>query len=321
MAVAVALRPLGLGDLLTAIPALRGLRRAYPRHRIVLAAPAPLAPLALHTGAVDAVVPAGPLERLGPAVDGADVAANLHGRGPESHRILLERRPRRLIAFAHDEVDQSTSGPRWNEEEHEVERWCRLLCESGIDADADDLTISPPYGVQPDHDLTLIHPGAAGPARRWPAERWAAVAAAEYGRGRRVVLTGSASERPLCRWVAAAAGLRPAAVMAGATGVMELVWLVASAGRVASADTGVAHLATALARPSLVLFGPTSPHLHGPPGGEARHRVLWHDGRDLLAITADEVADALDDLTERGAARISSATTIRAGRRGRRRGP
>ena len=51
----VVLRALGLGDLLTAVPALRALACAYPRHRRILAAPAWLAPLALHTGAVDVV--------------------------------------------------------------------------------------------------------------------------------------------------------------------------------------------------------------------------------------------------------------------------
>jgi ADP-heptose:LPS heptosyltransferase len=306
VAVALALRALGLGDLLTAVPALRGLRRAYPRHRVVLAAPAPLAPLALHTGAVDAVVPAQPLEPLTSALDGADVAANLHGRGPESHRILLERRPRRLIAYANDEVAESSAGPSWTADEHEVERWCRLLRECGIEADPRDLRVDPPGDVEPEERLTVIHPGAASAARRWPAERWAGVAAAERSRGRRVVLTGSAAERRLCRSIAEGAGLRPAAVLAGATGVMQLAWIVASAGRVACADTGVAHLATALGRPSVVLFGPTPPALWGPPRDVPRHRVLWHGGRGdphadepdpgLLAITVDEVAEALSTI-------------------------
>jgi ADP-heptose:LPS heptosyltransferase len=54
-----------------------------------------------------------------------------------------------------------------------------------------------------------------------------------------------------------------------------LARLVAGAARVGCADTGVAHLATALRVPSVVLFGPTPPAEWGPPPERDRHRVLW----------------------------------------------
>jgi ADP-heptose:LPS heptosyltransferase len=74
---------------------------------------------------------------------------------------------------------------------------------------------------------------------------------------------------------------------------------------VLSADTGVAHLATALGRPSVVLFGPVSPAEWGPPAGP-RHLALWsgrlgdpHSDRPdpgLLEIGTREVEAALDAL-------------------------
>ncbi|HEU4397928.1 MAG TPA: glycosyltransferase family 9 protein [Actinomycetota bacterium] len=305
----VVLRALGLGDLLTAIPALRALADAFPRHPRLLAVPTALAPLARCSGAVDEVVPAEGLDRpLSRLLHGAGLAVNLHDRGPESHNLLLEAEPRRLLAFAHPAVPASSQGPRWRADEHEVARWCRLLEESGIAADPGRLDIDLPPGPLPHgvQGATLVHPGAASPARRWPAERFAAVARAEALAGRSVVVTGGPAEAELAHEVAARAGLSRDAVHAGQNGVLALGRLVAAAGRVVCGDTGVAHLATALGTPSVVLFGPTSPALWGPPADRPWHRALWAGtsgdphGRlpdpGLLAIAVDQVLAALDDL-------------------------
>jgi ADP-heptose:LPS heptosyltransferase len=294
----LAYRALGLGDFLTAVPALRALARAHPGHELVLAAPRAIAPLAALAGAVHRVADAAPLAPLPVALHGAAVAVNLHGRGPQSRALLRASRPRRLIAFGED-------GPAWRAGEHEVARWCRLLAESGIPADPEDLAIAAP-GVPPPAGAagaTVVHPGAASGARRWPAERWAAVARAERAAGRRVVVTGGPGEEPLAAAVAAGAGLPAAAVLAGRTGLIGLAATVAAAGRVACGDTGVAHLATALGTPSVVLFGPTAPAEWGPPPGRPWHRALWA-GRTgdphaatpdpgLLEIGPADVAEAL----------------------------
>jgi ADP-heptose:LPS heptosyltransferase len=166
------LRALGLGDLLTAIPALRALHDAFPGHRKVLAAPSRLAPLALHTGAVDEVVAAAPLAPLDFDTR-PDIAVNLHGRGPESHRLLLATGPRRVIAFAHPDVRETKESPRWHAGEHEVARWCRLLHQSGVPADPSRLYLTPPPRPAPAvaSDASIVHPGAGSQARRWPADR------------------------------------------------------------------------------------------------------------------------------------------------------
>jgi ADP-heptose:LPS heptosyltransferase/uncharacterized protein YjbJ (UPF0337 family) len=293
----VAYRALGLGDLLTGVPALRALRDAFPQHELLLAAPAALAPLAALTGAVDGVLDTAPFAP--PAIDEPDVAVNLHGRGPESHRALLAVRPRRLIAFAAPAVPWD--GPAWRADEHEVERWCRLLEESGIPADPSRLDLPPPPAPAIAPGATVIHPGAASGARRWPADRWGAVARAERAAGRRVVVTGSAAERDLAASVAAAGGIGEGDVLAGRTGLLELAAVVARAGRVLCGDTGVAHLATAFGVPSVLLFGPTPPAQWGPPPERARHVVLYRGGHGdphaeapdpgLLAITVEDVLE------------------------------
>ena len=110
-------------------------------------------------------------------------------------------------------------------------------------------------------------PGRKIPAKRWPAERFAALARALTDQGHRVLLTGSADERALAARVADAAGLTPDAVLAGRTDLGALAALVADARLVVSGDTGVAHLATGYGTPSVVLFGPGPPAALGTTTG------------------------------------------------------
>lgn len=304
------LRALGLGDLLAGVPALRALRRAYPGHELVLAAPAELAPVAAATGAVDRVLPAAAPGRAVPrSLDWTgpppDVAVDLHGNGPPSHRLLSRLGPRRLLAFAHPETPE-VDGPPWYAEEHERERWCRLLRAYGIDADPTDLRLPRPPGPSPAPGAVVLHPGAGAPSRCWPVERYAVVAEALRARGRRVVVTGGADEADLVARLAKRADLPDTDVFGGGLPYDRLSALVAGARAVVSGDTGIAHLAVAHATPSVTLFGPVPPSRWGPPS-HPRHRALWHPGPDgdphghrtdpaLLRITPDAVLDALDAL-------------------------
>jgi ADP-heptose:LPS heptosyltransferase len=278
------LRALGLGDLLTGVPALRGLRRSRPGRRLVLAAPAALAPLAALTGAVDAVLDQPGLDRP-LRTDRPALAVNLHGRGPQSTALLEAVHPGKLWAFGDD-------GPQWTAGEHEVDRWCRLLSHHGVPADPGELALDRPDRPSPAPGAVVVHPGAASGSRRWPVERFAAVAAALRADGHRVVVTGGPSERDLV----AAVGAEPMT-----TDLVQLAALVAAAALVVCGDTGVAHLATAYGTPSVLLFGPTPPAEWGPRSGP--HTVLWKgDGRGdphgadpdpaLLALTVPDVLTA-----------------------------
>lgn len=313
----VVLRALGLGDLCTAVPALRGLRRAFAGHRMVLAAPATLEPLALLSGGVDEVVDlAGIDEPLPPSCRAADLAINLHGCGPESSLLLTRTGPRRLLAFAHADLALTAGGPRWDPGEHEVERWCRLVSSIGAHAEPLDLHLaSPPPGPSPG---VVVHPGAASGSRRWPVGRWAAVVRALLDAGRRVMVTGTRAEVALASEVVAgaSAGSEPRCLMAaGRTDLMELAGLVAGAELLVAGDTGVAHLATAFATPSVLLFGPTSPRRWGPIT-DGPHRVLWA-GRTgdphgptpdpgLLELT---VADVVAAIASAGGPSVASSAT------------
>lgn len=172
------------------------------------------------------------------------------------------------------------------------------------------LSIAPPSCASPAPGTVVVHPGADAGARRWPPERFAAVVRALRRASEDVVVTAGAGEAALARRVARDAGLPREAVVGGRGDVPfhELCALVAGARCVLVGDTGLAHLATALGTPSVVLFGPVAPRLWGQPP-HAKHRVLWcpRPGEDplrpgdahasqpdvrLLRITVDQVVEA-----------------------------
>ncbi|MEU6773079.1 glycosyltransferase family 9 protein [Streptomyces sp. NPDC046759] len=295
------LRALGLGDLLAGVPALRGVRRAFPRHRIVLALPPGLTEPALATGAVDAVFPAEAPGRAVPSLTHwtgppPHVAIDLHGNGPESRDALASLQPRRLLAHA------CPDGPPWPADVHERDRWCAFLHAYGIPADPFDLGLPRPGTRSPAPGAVVVHPGAASGSRRWPGERFAAVVRCLRAAGHHVVVTGGPGEEALVRSVAERSGQRAQDVLAGGLPYRELSALVADAALVLSGDTGLAHLAVAHGTRSVTLFGPVSPHLWGPPESP-RHLALWKTGPPgdphgstpdarLLRIRSGEVAAA-----------------------------
>jgi ADP-heptose:LPS heptosyltransferase len=296
----VVLRALKLGDLLVAVPALRAVHGHWPGHRLVLAAPAWLTPIVGLIGCVDALLPTPGLDRpLSLGAQRPQAAINMHGAGPRSTTLLEALRPAQRLGHA----GHGWRGPRWVDEQNERDRWCRMLDWYGIRTNPADFRLRPPPVDSPAPGAVIIHPGAAYESKRWPAERFARVAQTFAGK---VVITGSAGERPLAERVARLAGLDESAVLAGRTPLPELAALVSQASMVISGDTGIAHLAYAYATPSVVLFGPVSPRIWGPPVN-GPHIALSHEelrrgepfANDpdpaLLAVTEEEVLAAAGD--------------------------
>jgi heptosyltransferase-2/heptosyltransferase-3 len=121
--------------------------------------------------------------------------------------------------------------------------------------------------------LVAIHPGASGPTKAWPPERWAALADTLSDRGLRVVLTGGPAEAALAAQVAASMR-QPALSVAGATSVGELAALLGRAALVVGGDTGPLHVAVSQAASTIHLFGPSDPGRFGPWGDPERNIVL-----------------------------------------------
>jgi len=314
----VVLRQTGLGDLLTALPALRAVRRHFPTHWIRTTCPSWLLPLATRLNVADDFIvedraSADPTDHE--RADGSmlrkalcrsetpDVVVALRVPEPGLLQELLRQRPRILVAYGHPEVDATADFPEFSFSDHILVRWERLLDWHCIPTRRTDLHVALwPDGAQTDGAHTVVHVGAGSPARCWPALRWGEVARSLTSYGHRVVLTGSAGEAAVVARVCRDAGLSTERNVFARTDAVALAELVAGARLVLSCDTGIAHLAVALRRRSVTLFGGVPPAWWGPPPGCALHRTLWK-GRfgepygaepalGLLEISAGEVLDA-----------------------------
>lgn len=148
----------------------------------------------------------------------------------------------------------------------------------------------------------LINPGAGWGAKRWPTERYAAVAQGFIDRGYRVLVNAGPGEERL-----ADAIMRSTAGATALSGTLgQLIALTRRIALCVAGDTGPLHLACALGRPVVGIYGPTDPSRNGPFG--TRFRVLRspESRRDhtrhaapeagLLTIQPEDVLRAADEL-------------------------
>ena len=299
------LRALKLGDFLVAVPALNGLRRAFPDHELIYAGPAWLSPVVDLVAAIDTHLPVPGLDDPLPLGRGdIDTAVNLHGSGPESARRVGDLGARRVIAHA---PHGGPGAPDWRDDLHERERWVRLVSAFGVSADANEVRIAAPPIPSASPGAAVIHVGAAYGSRHWPVDRFALVARQLTDDGMRVVLTGGAQDRPRAEQVARLAGIPHRDQLAGRASLAELAARIAHAGVVVTVDTGAAHLASAYGTPSVVIFGPAPPELWGPPPGP--HVVLTAAGLRRGDAFAAEPDPAL--LAVEARAVVAAARSIR----------
>jgi heptosyltransferase I len=176
-----------------------------------------------------------------------------------------------------------------------AERWCDATL-------SEDVTLS-----EIGERFAVIAPTAGWGAKQWPAENYGAVAAALGEAGFRTLVNAASTDDAVGRRVVETSG---GAAMLVPCSVGEMIALVRRAGVMIAGDTGPLHLAAALERPVLGLFGPTDPARNGPYGANAR--VLRHGSsrtdhsrhseaeRGLMQITVEEVVEAALDLLRAG---------------------
>lgn len=305
----VILRALQLGDLLCAVPAWRALRRALPQAHITLVGlPWARGFVERFDSILDGMiefpgVPAFPEQEprlhLFPAFLAEvqswefDLALQMQGSGTVSNTLVSLFGARELAGFTPAGWVPPEAGRflEYPEGEHEIRRLLSLVEFLGFPSQGEELEF--PLQAQDWASLRAVlremgepgllqaggyvclHPGARSPERRWPVERFAALADALAGLGLKVVITGAATERELVS--ALLARMRdPSLVvdLSGRTDLGALAALISGARLLICNDTGVSHLAAALRTPSLVLFSASDPRRWAPLNGELHRAVL-----------------------------------------------
>lgn len=125
----------------------------------------------------------------------------------------------------------------------------------------------------PQVPVLALCPGAEyGPAKRWPAEYFVEVARAKLAQGWEVWLFGSEREATITRQIDARSGGR-CLDLGGRTTLAEAIDLMSQATVVVSNDSGLMHVAAALGRRVIALYGSSDPR-HTPPMS-AKAKVLY----------------------------------------------
>jgi ADP-heptose:LPS heptosyltransferase len=288
-----------LGDVCLSFGPFAAIRAAHAADEITLLTTAPYAPLAGRAPWFDRVaLDARPawwnapgLLRLRRQLAGFDFVYDLQTSDRSSHYFPLAGRP------PWSGIAPGCSHPHANSRRdfmHTLERQREQLEMAGITAfpapDVSWLTRPPQFDL-PD-GFFLVVPGAAPtrPRKRWPAGRYAELAAGLAARGLVPVIIGSAGEAPLAAVIRAAV---PTAIdLTGRTDIADIAGLAAGAALAVGNDTGPMHVAAAVGCRSVVLFSSDSnPALTSPRGPGGTWPTVLRAG-DLADLPVAAVAQA-----------------------------
>lgn len=305
MSSTLVLRGGAIGDFIVTLPLLSALRERFPGQLAVASAPG-----------VGALAQAGGL---------ADEVRDLGGRefatlfGPDATPVpeLVDwlRGSDRVVSLLHDpdgavaralgpsaaaKLVQGLARPRDG-----GGRAARQLLDSVTAAlglpttDPADFRLSLPCVVHDEAEVALragrwwaVHPGSGSPRKNWPPARWAELLAAllQAEPTLRLALYGGEADEAALATVAAALP-RGRFAMFSHRPLVAVAGLLAACERFLGHDSGLGHLAAALGRPTLQLFGPSDASVWAPPQPQAR--ILQAPGGDLARLEVAEVLAAI----------------------------
>ena len=326
-----------IGDVLHGVPVAVALKRAFPRARIGWAVEGRAADILAGHPAVDHLfrLPRGWLKSPSAVLGlrrqlrafAPDVALDLQGLLKSGVATWLSG-ARMRIGFARPVAREQSwlayTNPVRPVATHVVDRNCDLLVPLGIRETRPSFGM-PRWAVSHERvqqwlgalrlpePPVVINPGAGWASKRWPTERFAALARALHRRHgiRPLVVWGGGAERALADRIAADACGE--ALVAPDTSLQDLGELFRLSRLVISGDTGPLHLAAAVGTPCVGLFGPVPAARNGPYGPQhvsveppEAFRPSWDDrktdAKAMAAIDVDGVVAAAEQLLARNRA-------------------
>ena len=284
-----------LGDIVHAIPAAAALRAAHPAATIDWVVDARHEDMVQLVSVIDRVITMDAptigawLRVVRDLREGQyDIALDMQGLMKSALLARVSGAPR-VIGFSIWHLREKSARPFYSEvgvgdhpagggsrgpgraDDHVVHKNLRLLQTLGIDSTSIEFPVRDVASVVVEEvrrefgeaPFALLNPGAAWPNKRWPPDRFGAVAAfLREVRGMRSLVLWGPGEAPLAQAIVeASAG---AATLAPPTRIADLLALSRAASLMVSGDTGPLHIAIAAGTPVVAIFGPTDPHRNGP---------------------------------------------------------
>ena len=338
-----------VGDAAMTVSALRELRRGLPDAHITLVSRPGAADIFIDADFIDEVLV---YERKGLGSTWSQASewrrrrfdlALLFQNAFEAAAIAFLARVRQRIGYAADRrgklLTHAVPLPAWKDERHEIFYYLNLVAElerflcgtSAIESTEPQFALSVSsdrqhrakeflreHGLRIGTPVVLLCPGSINSrAKRWPAERYAAVADHFAEAGASVALIGSLAEMEVSNEVSRLTRSTPV-MLTGQTSVAEATAVISVANILITNDTGPAHIGSALGTPTLVIFGPTNPLTTRPFATNAEIiqqkpdcapcmlRDCPIDHRCMTAITPEEVFAQANAMMSRCRAEVTA---------------
>ena len=271
-----------MGDVIHAIPTAAALRARFPEARIDWMVDPRYVPLLEMVRGIDSRIAVN-TRRVGSTfatlgdLRGVGYSAVIDLQGLLKSAVLARAvGAERTIGFASHHLRERTAGPFYSHrvdpaELHVIFKNLALLAPLGSRDTRVAFPLEIPHSEVAETAVArfagtpyaVINPGAAWPNKRWPADRFGALAATLSDRyGLRSLVLWGPGEEPLAEQVANAS--RGATELAPATSITDLFAIASRARILISGDTGPLHIGGAVGTPLVALFGPTRAERNGP---------------------------------------------------------